>query len=244
MGKFKLLAGAMLVDSHSAGNRQLPQDVRLNVGALKTRIYGATVWGASTFEGDTVCLISGAAEIQITDETDHRLDTIGACLRREPSGLLRNLSADSDRILAAAIAATNYSDNPAENTAAAKTVTDAAPLKPLVKPGKPVKAAPSTTIAVVSAEPAEAAAATPIAVAKSANGWTVVVLSLATAAPIEARTQSLHDQGLPAVARSASVQGKPVHRVTIGQFVTQAEALAYAHGTLAKAGLKGWPEPL
>lgn len=233
MGQFKLVAGAMLVESHRIGRKQLPQDVRLNVGSLKTRIYGATVWSSSALEGDTVCLINGAAEIQITDEADRRLDTVGACLRREPSGLLRNFTIDSDDSLSAAIAATAYGDHDPEATVQPPVVTDAA-----AKLAIPTKARPAPTIASANNTAAVSA------VAASATGWTVVVLSLSAAEPVNARTQSLQNQGLPAITRSASINGKQMYRVTIGQFASQLEALAYAHGPLAKAGLTGWPVPL
>ncbi len=108
LAKLKLLAGAVRVVSN-AGTGKLPQDVRLNVGTLKTRIYGSEAWGASTAEGDTVCLISGAIEIQTSStEPLERLSEPGACLRRSPEGKVSKLTAAGDAILPAAIAATAF----------------------------------------------------------------------------------------------------------------------------------------
>ena len=46
------------------------------------------------------------------------------------------------------------------------------------------------------------------------------------------------------VRLTAVIDGQTVHRVAVGQFASAAEARAYAAGTLAKSGLKGWPAKL
>lgn len=224
LGRFKLLSGTARIDSR--GSRPA-QDVRLNVGTLKARILGAEAVGANDAAGDTLCVLAGAIEIQTAGGADTRLDIPGSCLRRTPDGLLRNLRLDSDPPIASSLAAT-------EGDSGEDVIT----LQPPPRTGRP---APAPIIAAAATPPAAAATA-PAAAAR--GSWTVVVLSLAQREPVEKRSQSLQDQGLPASVRTAEVKGRTVHRVTVGEFATQAEARDYARDTLGKAGIEGWLSPL
>lgn len=223
LGRFKLLSGTVRIDSRGS---KPAQDVRLNVGTLKARILGAEAVGANDAAGDTLCVLAGAIEIQTAGGADSRLDIPGSCLRRTPDGLLRNLRLDSDPAIATSLAATEGGGD-----------TDVITLQPPPRPGR---TAPAPIIAPAAAPVASATAPT------SAGGrsWTVVVLSLAQREPVEKRSQSLQDQGLPASVRAAEVKGRTVHRVTVGEFATQAEARDYARNTLGKAGIEGWISPL
>lgn len=232
--KLKLLAGALRVDSRAV-NGKPAQDVRLNIGSLKTRLLNADAWGANTAEGDTLCLLGGAVSVQTSGAADERLDVPGSCLRREPDGQLSRFAADSDAVIVGAISATRFdgmgelvttlvADSSAENT----TAELAAPvIAPPVAPARVV-----TPAAVTDTN------------TNTKGGWTIVVLSLSKPEPVAARAQALVAQGLPATARTATVKGATMHRVAVGQFSTQAEARAYAASTLAKSGIKGWPSPL
>lgn len=224
LGRFKLLSGTARIDSR--GSRPA-QDVRLNVGTLKARILGAEAVGANDAAGDTLCVLAGAIEIQTSGGADTRLDIPGSCLRRTPDGLLRNLRLDSDPSIASSLAATERGLD---------SDTDTITLEP-ARPGRPATA--PIIAAAVNAGPAK-----PVAKADADGKWTVVVLSLAQREPVEKRSQSLQAQGLPASVRVAEVKGRTVHRVTVGEFATQAEARAYARDTLGKAGIEGWLSPL
>jgi septal ring-binding cell division protein DamX len=145
LAKLKLLAGAIKINSSG----KPAQDVRLNVGLLKTRIFDAEVWGASTTEGDTVCLIRGAVEIQSAGtEAPTRLTTEGNCLRREPDGKTLNIKASSDEILPAAIAATAFAPEAGipPPRPAASVIASKAP--------EPMAVAVPTPVALPEAEPA------------------------------------------------------------------------------------------
>lgn len=224
VGRFKLLSGTARVDSRG----KPAQDIRLNVGSLKARILGAEAIGTNDAAGETLCVLAGALEIQTAGAPDTRLDLPGSCLRRTPDGLLRNLRLDSDPPMATALAASEFGGEPAPAPAVAATKPPPAPI-----------IAPAATSPTPIPPPAPAAAGT-----SKASGWTVVVLSLAQREPVEQRTQSLLDQGLPAATRSADVKGKQMYRVTVGEFASQTEARDYSRNTLVKAGIQGWISPL
>lgn len=229
LGRLKLLSGTVRVDSRG----KPAQDLRLNVGSLKARILGAEAIGANDAAGDTLCVLNGAIEIQTAGATDTRLDLPGSCLRRTPDGLLRNLRLEGDPSMSASLAATEIGVAPATTTAGAR------PAKPVPAPIIAPVGTPATAVASASPPAAPAGATT-----SRATGWTVVVLSLGKREPVEARTQSLLDQGLPATTRDAEVKGQRMYRVTVGEFSTQAEARDYSRNTLAKAGIEGWISPL
>lgn len=215
--KLKLLAGALRVDSRASNGRPA-QDLRLNIGSLKTRILNADAWGANTAEGDTLCLIAGAVSVQ-TEGRDERLSTAGSCLRREPDGQLSRFSADSDPVILGAIAATRFEGTAMPPAAKIATAVSA----PSPSPSRNLPPAPGGDVA---------------------GDWTIVVLSLSKPEPVAVRARALVQQGLPATTRTVTVKGVTMHRVAIGSFATQAEARAYAASTLAKSDIKGWPARL
>lgn len=221
VGKFKLLAGALRVDSRAAAGKPA-QDVRLNIGSLKARILGADAWGANTAEGDTLCVFAGSVGVQTQGSGEERLEEPGSCLRREPDGRLSRFAMSEDSILAGAVAATGFDGT--------------APAVATAPPPPPVAAAVATPAPIIAAGPSP--------VAGGIGDWTVVVLSMSRAEPVAERARQLAEQGLPASTRTAEVNGITMHRVAVGQFASQAEARAYAAGTLAKSGIKGWPSRL
>ncbi len=233
LAKLKLLAGALRVDSRAV-NGKAAQDVRLNVGSLKTRIINAHAWAANTAEGDTLCLLGGVVSVQTEGTGEERMATPGNCLRREPDGQLSRFAMESDAVVIGAIDATSFND---EAPATAVAVKQPAPV--IATPAAAAAAPPpDTAIAVVPASEG------PAAPAANTRGWTVVVLSLSRPEPVAARAQALAAQGLPAVTRAVTVNGMTMHRVAVGSFTSQAQARAYAASTLAKNGIKGWPAPL
>lgn len=237
-GRFKLLSGTVRVDSR-VGSGRVPLDIRLNIGSLKSRIYGAEALGANDAAGETLCLLAGAIEIQTSGAPDHRLDTPGNCLRRTPDGQVRELRLSEDQPMRLALSASEFAE-PAAGAAlaAAGRPTPTPIIAPVSKPAAVALAATSPA----AAPPTASAAVTP-ASAKS-GGWTVVVLSLAKRETVESRSQALLDQGLPAATRQAEVKGQTMYRSTVGSFASAEEARAYAKTTLAKAGIQGWVSPL
>ncbi len=232
VAKLKLLGGAMRVDSR-AGRGKPAQDVRLNIGSLKTRLLSADAWGANTAEGDTLCVFSGAVDVQTGSGSDERLEVPGSCLRREPDGQLNRFAVDSDPVIVGAVTATRFEGS--------GEVVDS-----LLAEAKTEAAASPVIAAAPAPAPAPMRSAPPAAVVNANTGtaWTVVVLSLSKPEPVAAHAQALVAKGLPASTRTATVNGATMHRVAVGSFATQAEARAYAAGTLAKSGIKGWPSPL
>ncbi|MES2885989.1 MAG: SPOR domain-containing protein [Pseudomonadota bacterium] len=233
--KLKLLAGALRVDSRATNGRPA-QDVRLNVGSLKTRILNADAWGANTAEGDTFCLMAGAVSVQTDASNEERLDSPGSCLRREPDGQISRFAADTDPVIVGAISATVFEGMGTVTATTLLAVPDESEAS--IAPSLTASAATSTEIMVIPRY------ATPAAAADISGGWTIVVLSLSRPEPVAARAQALSAQGLPATTRTATVNGVTMHRVAVGRFDSQAEARAYAASTLARSGIKGWPSPL
>jgi len=250
VARLKLLGGALRVD----GRGKPAQDIRLNVGSLKTRIANAHVWAANTAEGDTVCALAGAVSVQTDGQSEERLTSPGSCLRREPDGQISRFAASADVAVTGAMEATRFADAPSvlaagavvaakPAVAVAASVSTPAPA-PIIAaaPAKPAAPAPAAAMPPPSKPtPPPAAAPTPAADAK---GWTVVVLSLNRPEPVAAHAQALTAKGLPAATRQVNVNGAAMHRVVVGQFATQAEARSYAAGPLARAGLKGWAAAL
>lgn len=56
------------------------EDLRLNAGALRLRVYGADIWAGAEAAGDTVCLLRGAVEFQDARGGSGRIDNPGECV--------------------------------------------------------------------------------------------------------------------------------------------------------------------
>lgn len=245
-GRFKLLSGTVRIDSR-VGSGRVPLDIRLNVGSLKSRIYGAEALGANDAAGETLCLLAGAIEIQTSGAADTRLDSPGNCLRRTPDGQVRELRLGEDQPMRLALSASEFTDPTPLTTTPMATAATRSPPTPIIAPvSKPASATPASVPATAAMAPAPAApspaASTPAAA--KAGGWTVVVLSLAKREAVENRSQALLDQGLPAATRQIEVKGQILYRSTVGRFGSADEARAYAKTTLATAGIQGWVAPL
>lgn len=242
IAKLKLLAGALRVDTRAVNGRAA-QDVRLNIGSLKSRVFNADAWGANTAEGDTLCVMAGAVSVQ-TDSGDERLDTPGSCLRREPDGQLSRFASADDPVIVGAIAATRLEGAGAMVNSIAAEAQAEASMEAQARVAAPVVAVAKAEPLPPPASPSVSSPSVSTPSASSGGDWTVVVLSLAKPEPVAAQAQVLVQQGLPATVRQATVNGQTMHRVAVGSFASAAEARAYAAGTLAKSGLKGWPAKL
>jgi len=218
--KLSLLGGAVRVNSR-ASHGAAAQDVRLNVGQLKTRLFGTDAWAAHTVEGDTLCLLAGRADIQINGAEEQRLNESGSCVRRSEAGVIERFNINEDALIVSAVTATAFVDDQRAESAQTADSDSSQPDK----------------------VPSPSPIAAPVADAVAQSGWTFVVLSDPRLEPIAARVQELAEQGLPASVRRATVKGRDVHRATIGRFGTHSEANAYASRTLIPLGIRGWAAP-
>lgn len=177
------------------------EDVRLNAGDLRVRVYGADVWIGAEAAGDTVCLLRGAVEFQYRDAGAGRLDVPGDCvfvssnrapLRYTPvQSILANKLAQAD-LGAASIASTLL------------------PEAPLARAGTRPGAAP------------------PVAAKSEPTGWTVVVLSLADGESAVLEAEGYRERGFDAHTFIEEVNGQRYYRVGIGRFPTREDARAFA----------------
>lgn len=107
--RMRVAQGVVRIDGR-AGDQQAPADVRLNLGALKLRVFGADAWAQALPGGDEVCLINGAVEILAPDRAE-RLDQPGECLRYSAGEGIRKLAAKDVGSLAVRLARTAYDDD-------------------------------------------------------------------------------------------------------------------------------------
>ena len=106
--RMRLALGVMRVDARAA-DKQPPADIRVNLGTLKLRVFGADVWTQALPSGDEVCLLNGAVEI-LAPGGSERIDQPGECLRYTASGVQR-MSAEDVGALAPRLARTAYGDD-------------------------------------------------------------------------------------------------------------------------------------
>lgn len=121
LARLVLERGALLVDTR--GKQQLPPaDVRLNVGPMRLRVFGAEIWARHVDGGSEVCLLAGAIEAQAAGQA-LRLDQAGSCLWADPGGV-REVSPDA-AALAARLTGTRIDG--AERNGNARTTGDPLP---------------------------------------------------------------------------------------------------------------------
>lgn len=222
--RLRLLRGALRLDSRSPAG--LPPDIRLNVGDLRLRVFGAEVWTQVSGATRTVCLLAGAVEMQ-SPQGPERMDLPGECLSFGPQG--RVASRPDRAAFTHKLVLTAYADEISPAMAAVLHAATAAPAPPL-QPPQP--AGPAGASGKPPAQAAEKTAAAPLPrlATMPASGWTLVVASLADAESARLEVQGLVDQGLPALLRVHDPGGgaPQVYRVAIGSFPTREAAAAYA----------------
>ncbi len=212
-------AGAIRVDTRPKAELP-PADVRLNVGPLKLRIFGAHVWAERGALADEVCLIGGAVELQ-TPSGPQRLDQPGSCLQWM-DGEVRRLEPRQVGSLAPRLARTAFlsatpsslppaSDPQRPNTAAPAARTATPP------PPRAVPAAEARKPTPKQVRPDQAAAGAPV--------WTVVLASLPERARAETEAARLRQLELDTeVVAMPLASGKIVYRVIAGQYATKQQA--------------------
>lgn len=122
--RLALVRGAALIDGRPSDG-PLPQDIRLNAGRMRVRIYGAQAWASLEDIGETVCLLSGAVEMQIVGIGPARLDQPGDCYFVNRRGQRSLITPDTDTLMRK-LARTDYTlTEPGRWTVVIGSFTDA-----------------------------------------------------------------------------------------------------------------------
>jgi hypothetical protein len=218
--RLELVRGVVRIDG--TNERKLPQDVRLNVAELRLRVFGADVWAEASERRRSVCLLSGAVEVQTGSGSTERLDRAGDCLVVDTAGTRRQQP--DAQAMRARLALTDYVASPVA------VANNAAPVA-VPAPGAPA----------ARQEPAKIAAVTPA----TATGWTLVTAALADSESAEAEAQGLVEMGLPGVVRIHDLPtGQRVYRVTIGSFATKQLAEQFGVDVKTRFGMTQiWAAP-
>ncbi len=197
-----------------------PADLRINVGALRLRVFGADAWIGRASDGDEVCVLAGAVELQ-TPEGPQRLDTPGHCLRAGRGGL-QPFDATADGTLAVRLAHTAFPGDPAAR------IPGAAPWRPT----------PSVAARAADSQPAPSAT---VGVA-----WTIVLASLPDASRAEQEARRLRAIAADARVVAAPRDGGSItYRVVSGHYASKAAAAADLRVLRAQHGLaRAWIAPL
>ncbi len=263
MGLARLVvhSGSAQLDSRG-GSSLPPADIRLNVGALRIRIFGAAVWVDRGSAGDEVCLLGGAVELQ-GPSGPLRLDDVGSCARATASGIAV-LDPRTAGSIATRLALTAF---PGDRTDEAFiTVASAAPVKPSSTDAvddslafgyaAPPAAAPKPTKTGASEStkpvpPAAATRSTPrftpytSSATVSADGevrltpaaWTIVLASVADAGRANEEAARLRKTGLDAQVIESQRNGTRTWRVVSGAYPSKQNAQADLRNIRKRRGL-------
>lgn len=236
--------GALRVSARS-DQRLPPADLRINVGTMKLRVFGAEVW-IERLEGKAeVCLLAGAVELQ-TSQGARRIDQAGDCLL-DSGGSVQRLDAGSARAMAPRLARTAFPGDPTVVWAA--TLAGAAPARdgtdwpqaaaPAIAPEPPAPAVATTAPGVL---PADAPATTE----DDARGWTIVLASLPELARARQEAERLDAIGIDTqVIEATRDDGTPTYRIVTGRYETKADAAIDIRKIRSRRGLAtAWVMPI
>ncbi|WP_166257588.1 SPOR domain-containing protein [Solimonas terrae] len=215
LARLTLLSGALHVDARKS-EQGAPADVRLTLGALRARLYGAEAWAEHSLAGDELCLVSGAAEID-TPGPHQRLDSPGECLRWTTAGAQRLSAAEAGTLLPR-LAATNFSDDYATRYAAQQALKDG-------------NVRPTLADSVVAA-PAGEREAPPNAIGEAAPApqpaapaeWRIVLGSFADRASAARSVAQWQKRKLSADIAPARHQGRNDFEVRCGHYANREQA--------------------
>ncbi len=200
LARVHLAAGVARIDAGRHDKRP-SADLRVNLRALKLRVFGAEVWAETSIDSDEICLLRGAVEI-VTPSGTERLDEPNNCLRWD--GLTaQHLAAESTPIMAMRLARTAFPGEVAAESARMNTVT------------LPVPASSGVTI-TISGEAAPA----------PERYWSLVLASLPTLTAAEQEALRLTAQGMEVVVEPHALNGRSSYRLTFGTFETREAAQA------------------
>ncbi|MDP9142317.1 MAG: FecR family protein [Pseudomonadota bacterium] len=261
MGLARLVvhSGSMQLDSRG-GSDLPPADIRLNVGTLRARIFGAAVWIDRGSAGDEVCLLGGAVELQ-GPSGPLRLEDVGSCVRATNSGVAV-LDPNTAGPIAARLALTAFPGDPTDEARRADTVDDRLAFGYAAPPGLQAKAdvapaaapKPAKTVAAEtasSAPPPAAAGDTPrftpytSSATVSTDGevrltpaaWTIVLASVANAARANEEAARLRKTGIDAQVIESQSNGARTWRIVSGAYPGKQNAQADLRDIRKRRGL-------
>lgn len=117
--------GAVRINTRA--QQQLPPaDLRINLGTLRIRVFGAEIWVERTSDSEEVCLLGGAIELQ-SPLGARRLDEPGHCLRTTPAGL-KEMDANTAGAMAPRLATTAFPGDPTMLWVAAMATSTGTPM--------------------------------------------------------------------------------------------------------------------
>lgn len=266
LARMALMRGSLRMDSTARPNK-LPQDMRLNVGILRVRVYGSEVWAnVEPGQSQTVCLLQGSVEI-LSDVGNELLDNPGDCFRYGNNNVRMKLRPDTDATLARKLSRTAFAGEtvpgtppvtvaaPVDNAMpptpimpTAEIPVAAAPVLPALPPAPAPVVAPAPPAPVVAiSEPLPAPAADvevfvppAPATAPSAASWTVVVATVKSEAGAAREAARLLAKGYAAQVQRSD---KGLYRVCVGHFGSRDLAKSYAMDIKKKEKLPVWVEP-
>lgn len=186
----------------SSGNR--PLDMRINVGRQRLKLTGADVWVEQASDGETVCLLAGAVDVQSDLAPARSMNVPGQCLFVDRLGDPLLIKADRQGTLARKLAQTGFgSDEP-----------EAAP-----------EVARPRRIQPLAAQAAPAPAATPAPAA--ASSWTVVLASHRERPLADRHVQQFAAAGVAAEVREQMSDRGLMFRVVTGTHADESQARAH-----------------
>ena len=189
--------------AHLISNGTRPLDMRINVGRLRLKLTGADVWAEQASDGETVCLLAGAVDVQSDLAPPRSMNVPGQCLFVDRLGDPLLIKADRQGTLARKLAQTGFgSDEP-----------EAAP-----------EVARPRRIQPLSAQPASAPAAAP---AQAAASWTVVLASHHERGLADRHVQQFAAAGVAAEVREHMNDRGRIFRVVTGTHADEAQARAH-----------------
>jgi len=262
MGLARLVvhSGSAKLDSRGSSNLP-PADIRLNVGTLRVRIFGAAVLIDRGSGGDEVCLLGGAVELQ-GPSGPLRLDDVGSCVRGTESGVAV-LDPHAAGSITARLALTAFPGDPTDEALHTDVVDDRLAFGYAAPPGLQAKAdvtpaatpKPAKTVAAEAARSAPPAAAatddtprfTPYTSSATVStdgevrltpaAWTIVLASVANAERASEEAARLRKTGIDAQVIEAQRNGAKTWRIVSGAYPGKQNAQADLRDIRKRRGL-------
>lgn len=222
-----VLESGSLRASTRAASTPTPADLRINIGALRLRVFGAEVWMERGRDFDEVCVIEGAVELQ-TPAGPHRLDEPGSCLRLLATGVQY-----LDPAAAAPI-------TPRLRRTALAALGGVSP--PPEVPTTPIVLAPRPTPALALPPPDPVTDAAEARLADGGAVWTIVLASVSDENAARREAQRLRADGLDTrVVDATRADGGRTWRVVAGRYASKTDAAADIASIRKRRGLaKAW----
>lgn len=214
--------GAARISSRTS--MSVPADLRVNLGGLRLRIFGADVWAERAKTYDEVCLLGGAIEVQ-SPAGAQRLDSRGDCLRLTTTGLQYLQGAATGPFAPRML---EFAE--ARAPSAFETSASSAPAEPSAQ----TEPASITAAAVIPEPVTPAVAETPDAI----EAWTIVLASFPERATAESEAERLRTTGIDAaVAAAQRKDGSTTWRIVSGRYASKADAIGDLREIRGRRGL-------